>query len=39
MYKGTINDIEDAKTVGKENCSRIILHTGLGTGRALFVYK
>lgn len=39
MYKGTINDIDDAKMVGGNECSSIILHTGLGTGRALFVYK
>lgn len=38
IYKGTVDDIEDYKTVGA-SCSRIIYHTYIGAGRALFVYK
>lgn len=38
IYKGTINDIDAYETVG-DDCSSIILHTGVGVGKALFVYK
>lgn len=37
-YKGTVNDIEDFESVG-EDCDTVILHTGVGIGRGLFVYK
>ncbi|MGN0178692.1 MAG: hypothetical protein ACI4DY_04525 [Monoglobaceae bacterium] len=38
IYKGTIDDIDDYKTVGS-SCSKIILHTHIGKGKALFAYK
>ena len=38
VYKGSIDDIDDFKTVG-DKCSRVILHSYIGQGKALFVYK
>lgn len=37
-YKGTVDDIEDFESCG-EDCDTVILHTGVGIGRGLFVYK
>ena len=37
IYKGTIDDIEDVKTVGVG--SKIIMLTNVGIGKAIFVYK
>lgn len=37
IYKGTIDDIEDVKTVGVG--SKIIMQTNVGIGKAIFVYK
>ena len=37
VYKGTIDDIEDAKTVGVG--SKIIMQTNVGVGKAIFVFK